>query len=265
MKKQFVGRVKNNLETPKVSVITVCYNSALSIERAIRSVESQSYRNIEHIIIDGLSTDHTFEIIKKLDCVDKVISEKDMGIYDAMNKGLSLATGEIIAFLNADDFYKNAFVIEKVINKFKKYSLDAVYGDVDFFSSKDLNRSVRRYSSKNFSPKKLAYGLMPAHPSLFMRKKIYNEVGEFDVNYRIAGDFDFIARAFKKNKLNYQYIPEVFVSMQIGGISTRGIKSTFILNMEIMQSCLKNGIDTNWIKLISRYFIKSLEFKKALF
>ncbi len=260
MKKKFTNNNSIKLNCPKVSVITVCYNSALTIERAIRSVESQSYKKIEHIIIDGLSTDHTFEIIKKLDCVDKAVSEKDSGIYDAMNKGLSLATGEIIVFLNADDFYKNALVVEKVMNVFDKYSLDVVYGDVDFFSPNDISKIVRRYSSKNFSPNKLGFGFMPAHPSLFMRREVYENVGDFDIDFRIAGDFDLVARAFKNKDLRYKYVPEIFVSMQTGGVSTQGLKSTLLLNREIMQSCLKNSIKTSWMRLISRYLVKSLEF-----
>lgn len=260
MKKQSIDKAAIKSNALKVSVITVCYNSASTIERAIKSVESQSYKNIEHIVIDGLSNDRTFEIVKKLGCVDKAISEKDSGIYDAMNKGLSLATGEVIVFLNADDFYNNPFVLEKVMSEFNEFSLDAVYGDVDFFAPNDIKKTVRRYSSKIFSPKKLAFGFMPAHPSLFMRREVYEKVGGFDINFRIAGDFDLVARAFKNEDLHYKYIPEVFVSMQTGGVSTQGFKSTILLNREIMQSCLKNSIKTSWVKLISRYLIKIIEF-----
>lgn len=252
------------LINPKVSVITVCYNSAATIERTICSVKNQSYKNIEYIIVDGKSNDSTIQIVKKFSCIDKLISEEDSGIYDAMNKGISAASGEIIAFLNADDFYKKSDIIEKAVKKIISAGLDAVYGDVDFFSPIDTNKILRRYSSKFFSPRKLAYGLMPAHPSIFMKKKIFKAVGKFNINFRIAGDFDFILRAFKDNNLRYLYMPVVFVSMQTGGISTRGLKSSIILNKEIMQSCKKNGIKTNWAKLISRYFIKIFEFRGFL-
>ncbi len=248
------------LINPKVSVITVCYNSAATIERTIFSVKNQSYKNIEYIIVDGKSHDSTIQIVKKFRFIDKLISEEDAGIYDAMNKGISAASGQIIAFLNADDFYKKPNIVEKAVKKIVSAELDAVYGDVDFFSSNDTNKILRRYSSKFFSPKKLAYGLMPAHPSIFMKKEIFKVVGKFDINYKIAGDFDFILRAFKDNHLRYLYIPEVFVTMQNGGVSTRGLKSTIILNKEIMQSCIKNGIKTNWARLISRYFVKIFEF-----
>lgn len=257
--------IKNELIYPKVSVITVCYNNALTIERAVLSVKSQSYKNIEYIVVDGQSSDLTFDIVKKFSFVDKLISEKDSGIYDAMNKGVSFASGEIIAFLNADDFYKGSNIIEQVVKKMLSSQLDAVYGDVDFFAPKNVNKIVRRYSSKNFSSKKLAYGFMPAHPALFMKKNIYKAVGRFNIKYRIAGDFDFIVRAFQNNNLRYLYVPEVFVSMQTGGISSSGIKATLTLNKEIMQSCQENGIDTNWIKLISRYFVKIFEFMSFSF
>ncbi|CEN55992.1 glycosyltransferase family 2 protein [Candidatus Methylopumilus turicensis] len=244
----------------KISVITVCFNSAKTILNTISSVESQSYKNIEHLIIDGGSSDGTIELLKKARGNIKYISEPDKGIYDAMNKGLLLATGEVIVFLNADDFYKNKFVVEKVMKEFDKSNLSAVYGDVDFFAPNDIKKSVRRYSSKIFAPKKLAFGFMPAHPSLFMRREVYEKVGGFDINFRIAGDFDLVARAFKNEDLHYKYIPEVFVSMQTGGVSTQGFKSTIFLNREIMQSCLKNNIKTSWVKLISRYLIKIIEF-----
>ncbi len=252
-------------KTPKVSIITVCFNSAKTIERTILSVQNQTYKNIEYIIVDGKSNDSTLQIINKFNFIDKFISEEDVGIYDAMNKGILLASGEIIAFLNADDFYKRSDIVEKVVKKLIADKLDIIYGDVDFFRPCNINKITRRYSSKIFSPKKLSYGLMPAHPSLFVRKKIYMKIGNFDATFKIAGDFDFIARAFKIEKLRYLYIPEVFVSMQTGGISTSGIKATVNLNREIMQSCLKNNIKTNWLKLISRYFIKIFEFTGFLY
>jgi glycosyltransferase involved in cell wall biosynthesis len=246
---------------PLVTVITVCYNSALTIERALQSVASQTYKRIEHLIIDGGSNDGTLEILRTWHSKPlRLIIESDRGIYDAMNKGINLASGNIIAFLNSDDFYKEKDIVEMAVEKLISNKLDLIYGDVDFFSPKDLYKVVRRYSSKNFSPQKLAYGFMPAHPSLFIKSNVYKKVGTFDINYKIAGDFDFIVRIFKDEKLRYEYIEKVFVSMQTGGISTKGIRSTIILNIEIMQSCLKNNIHTSWIKLISRYLIKSLEF-----
>ncbi len=248
--------------SPLVSIITVAYNSCSTIDRTIQSVKSQTYQNIEYIVIDGKSTDRTMDVVLQYPFITKAISEHDDGIYDAMNKGLAFANGKIIAFLNADDYYLNNHVVQKVVDVFLSADIDAVFGDVGYFSSKNNKKLFRRYSSKIFTSKLLKKGFMPAHPTLFLRKEIFDRYGKFDASYEIAGDFDFIARIFKSNTLKYRYLEEIFVMMQSGGVSTQGLKSTITLNKEIMLSCKKNGIKTSWITLLSRYPYKFMEFFK---
>jgi glycosyltransferase involved in cell wall biosynthesis len=245
---------------PLVSIITVSFNSAMTIEKTIESVKNQSYKNIEYIVIDGNSTDHTMNIIQKYAFISKIVSEKDKGIYDAMNKGLALANGDMIAFLNSDDHYLNEYVVQKVVDIFMVHQVDAVFGDVGYFSLTKHLKLSRRYSSRNFSSDKLKNGLMPAHPSLFMKKKIFNAYGIFDSNFKIAGDFELIARIFKSNAITYRYIPEILVMMQLGGVSTQGFRSTILLNKEIIMACKKNGIKTSWFNLLLRYPRKLIEF-----
>jgi glycosyltransferase involved in cell wall biosynthesis len=246
----------------KISIITVCYNSESTIAHTIRSVVSQTYQDIEHIIIDGLSLDKTLAIIKNEAIHNfKLISEIDSGIYDAMNKGIKISTGNVIAFLNADDYYSNNTVIENVMNLIIDNNLDALYGNVNFFNSNNNNLIVRKYNSRYFHPDKLKYGWMPAHPSLFLSKDLFTKFGLFNTDYKIAADFDFIIRIFyNNNTIKFYYYPHTLVSMQLGGVSTSGLRSTLILNIEMYNACKKNGVPTNWVKLLSRYPYKLLEY-----
>jgi len=243
-----------------VTVITVCYNSANSLDAALKSVALQDWPNVEHIVIDGGSTDRTLAILERYkNHLSYMVSEPDNGIYDAMNKGLDRATGDIVCFLNADDQYASSHVLSHVVKQMQEHQLDALLGDVAFFNSTDLTRIVRRYRSDRFSPKKLAWGWMPAHPALFLNKSVVQRVGRFKTNYRIAGDFDYIARAFYGQSLRYQHMPEVLVHMQTGGASTAGWRSKVLLNQEVLRSCKENGIPTNMFKIISKYPMKLLE------
>jgi len=245
---------------PLVTVITVCYNSADSIERALKSVAMQNWPKVEHIVIDGGSTDDTLSILERYqNHLAHVVSEPDKGIYDAMNKGLDRATGDIVCFLNADDQYASSHVLSLVAKKMQEHELDALLGDVAFFHSTDPTRMVRRYRSDRFTPGRLAWGWMPAHPALFLNKSVVQRVGRFKTEYRIAGDFDYIARAFYGCDLRYQHLPEVLVHMQTGGASTAGWRSKVLLNQEVLRSCRENGISTNLFKILSKYPMKLLE------
>jgi len=245
----------------KISIITVCYNSELTLARTLRSVRDQTYSNVEHIIIDGGSTDGTLDIIANQGLhVFKVISEKDEGIYDAMNKGIQHATGDVIAFINADDYYKDANVLAKVAFFMLTERLDAIYGDVEFFHPRKEGFVTRIYDSSHFSPARLGWGWMPAHPALFIRRKLFDLYGNFSIDYLIAGDFEFIARVFKYPQLRHRHLSEPLVRMQTGGVSTSGLKATLQLNREMMRACRSNSIPTNWIKLLSRYPLKILGF-----
>jgi len=244
-----------------ISVITVVNNSAATIADTLLSVASQVYPHVEHIIIDGASMDGTLNVIEQhRGKLAKVISEPDSGIYDAMNKGLALATGEVVGFLNADDVYADKDVLSRVVDIMERESLDALFGDVEFFRPEDPTRTVRRYRSARFSPDQIALGWMPAHPALFLRRRVYERYGLFRTDYRIAGDFEYCARIFHGGGLVYRSLPETLVRMRTGGISTGGWRNTILLNREVLRACRENGIDTHMLKILSKYPAKLLEF-----
>jgi glycosyltransferase involved in cell wall biosynthesis len=244
----------------RISVITVCHNSAPTLERALQSVADQEWEEVEHIVVDGASTDNTSEILERFRSrLAYVISEPDMGIYDAMNKGIDQANGDIICFLNADDSYASNEVLSQVAQLMNEQSLDAVIGDVGFFHEKDPSRMIRRYRSDRFTPGRLAWGWMPAHPALFLRREVVQRVGHFKTDYRIAGDFEFIVRAFHGRSLRYCHLSEVLVRMQTGGVSTGGWRAKIRLNQEVLRACRENGLKTNIFKVISKYPEKILE------
>ena len=245
----------------KISVITVCFNSAQTIESTLRSVANQADAEVEHIVVDGASTDNTATILQShLHQLARVISEPDRGIYDAMNKGVRVATGDVIGFLNADDVYAHQNVLATVAEIMEREHLDAVFGDVEFFRSGSRIRTFRRYSSARFRPDRIAWGWMPAHPALFIRREVFHRVGLFRTDYRIAGDFEFVARAFGKNTLRYRHLPQVLVRMRTGGISTSGWRNTLLLNREVLRACRENNIPTNMLKILSKYPAKLLEY-----
>lgn len=245
----------------KISVITVCYNSEATIGLTLQSVASQTWPWVEHIVIDGGSTDGTCEVVDQYrPRLAQFVSEPDDGIYDAMNKGLRLATGDVVCFLNSDDYYSSDNTLSLVATQLAKKNLDALFGDVSFFKPGAPCRAIRYYRSGSFNPRRLGWGWMPAHPALFMRREIYQNLNGFKSDYRIAGDFEFVARAFTTCQLRYEYVPEVLVEMQIGGTSTAsGIKGRILHNKELLRACRENGIATNVFKILSRYPLKARE------
>ena len=236
------------------SIVSVCYNSAASIRRTMESVASQRFENYEHIIIDGASTDQTLEIVRE--CANartRIFSEPDDGIYDAMNKGVRAAKGDVICFLNSDDVYSGPDVLSRVAGLLAGENIDAVFGDVTFHPPAAPHKVVRRYDSSQFSPQKIGGGWMPAHPAMFVRRTVYDRVGPFKTDYAIAGDFEWVARAFSTGSIRYTHTPEVFVRMQMGGVSTRGIRSTINLNREILRACRENGIPSSPARLMRKF------------
>ncbi len=212
-------------------------------------------------MIDGASNDGTTEfVLTQGNRVSKFITEPDQGIYDAMNKGLALATGKVIGFLNADDVYSNPNVLSQVAELMESNNLDILYGDAAFYRLSNPSRLVRRYSSSRFRPDRIAWGWMPAHPAMFVRNELFRSVGPFRSNYKIAGDFEFVARVFTSRFPRYLYLPEILVHMRTGGVSTSGFKNTLLLNKEVLQACRENGIDSNFFKIISKYPQKLLEY-----
>jgi glycosyltransferase involved in cell wall biosynthesis len=244
-----------------VSIITVSYNNSETILDTIKSVLAQSYHYIEYIIIDGASNDGTVDIIKSFGkTISKFVSEPDKGIYDAINKGIGLATGDIIGILNSDDFFFNDFIIEKVAESFMKNEIDAVIGDVQFVDPEKTSKVVRYYSSKRFNPEKFRYGFMPAHPSFYAKRELFEKYGFYKTDYKIAADYELLIRFLFINKIKYKYLDFPFVSMRTGGVSNKSVYSNYLLNKEIIRACRENGIKTNYILVYSKYFSKLFEF-----
>jgi glycosyltransferase involved in cell wall biosynthesis len=238
----------------KISIITVVWNNAKTIKDAIDSVLSQTYENIEYIVIDGASTDGTVEIVQSYgDKISKFVSEKDKGLYDAMNKGIWLATGDIVGILNSDDFYIDEFVIEKVVKEFRQKNVDSLFADLVFVKPENLEKVVRYYDSSYFTPEKFVYGWMPAHPTFFVKRWIYERYGFFNTTYTIAADYELLIRFLYKHLISYHYLQEPLVAMRLGGISTRNFKNTLLLNKEIIRACRENGMYTNTLMVYSKY------------
>ena len=240
----------------KVSIITVVFNNREMIKDAISSVLNQTYKNIEYIVIDGLSEDGTVDVIESYGAkITKFISEKDDGIYDAMNKGIALATGDIVGILNSDDFYIDDKVIEKIVKEFEDNKIDSVYADLIFVKPEELERTVRYYDSSYFNPEKFAYGWMPAHPTFFVKKWVYDKYGVFRTDLMIAADFDLLLRFLYTQKISYSYLQEVLVKMRLGGVST-SFKSIWVNNVEQLRVCKDNGVKTNFFKILFKYIKK---------
>lgn len=231
----------------KISIITATWNSGATLRDAIESVLSQTYKNIEHIIVDGNSKDNTMDIVREYEPRYngklKYISEPDNGLYDAMNKGIALATGDVIGILNSDDFYSSNDILQSVADEI--LNVDAVYGDIHFVNDSDLNKIVRYYSSANFKPDRMKMGFMPAHPSFYCRREIYSRYGLFDTSFRIAADFEQLLRLLYIQRIKIKYIPKDFVTMRMGGASTSGFQSYKRIYSEHMKAYRKNGVNGN--------------------
>ena len=240
----------------KISIITSVYNNKETIKDAIDSVLSQTYKNIEYIVVDGASSDGTVEVVQGYgDKISTFVSEKDKGIYDGLNKGLSLATGDFIAFLHSDDIYASDTIIEEVSQVFENdESLDGVYGDLIYTPKNDTSKVLRYWKSKDFDISLLAKGWMPAHPTLFLKKEVYNKYGGFDLGFKIAADYDFMLRILKGG-IKVKYLSEVLYKMRVGGESNKSIKNIMLKSKEDLKALKKNnigGIYTLIIKNLSK-------------
>jgi len=226
----------------KISIITVCYNSALTIKDTLESVALQRYKDFEHLIIDGGSKDGTLEIVRAWKGHPvRMISESDDGIYDAMNKGLVLATGNVVGFLNSDDFYADSSVLAKITNAFQDESVDACYGDL-VYVSQDSSRVVRYWKSRPFLNGSFAKGWCPAHPTFYVRKSAIERLGLFDRSLKLAADMEFMMRYLERGKINSVYIPDVLVKMRIGGATNQSWNNIVQQNKEIFFALRKNGV-----------------------
>jgi glycosyltransferase involved in cell wall biosynthesis len=248
---------------PKMSIVTATYNSAETIEDTIQSVLSQDYPNLEYIIVDGASSDRTLSIIEKYsERISKIVSEPDMGLYDALNKGIALATGEIIGFLHSDDIYSGSGIITTVMKEFESKCVDSVFGDLIYVDRHNPNNIRRYYRANRITADSFAYGWMPPHPTFFVRRKIYELYSKFKSDYLIAADYELLVRLLSRHRVSFSYIPMVMVRMRQGGISTRNLKSNWILNREIMRACRENGIKTNYFMIYMKYLTKIFQLFK---
>ncbi len=242
----------------KVSIITAVLNGEDSIARTLDSVAAQDHPTIEHIVVDGRSSDGTLSVVRNYPHLEKVISRIDSGVYDAFNTGLREATGDVVVFLNSGDSYISEDIVRVVADLFEDPSLDVVFGDLIMTRSLDDDRHARSYTSYWFSPRSIRWGLMPPHPTMFVRRRVYQEVGGFDASYRIAGDFDMAIKIFLHRRARYRYIRRSMVRMPMGGISNRGVRSLLINSIELHRALSSNFIAASWFRVLCRLPIKWL-------
>ncbi len=246
----------------KVSIITVCYNAEKHIEETIQSVLSQDFNDLEYLLIDGGSNDSTVEIVNKYNSkIDCIISEKDEGMYDAMNKGIKLATGELIGILNAGDLFLNEKVVSEIVNKIEEK--DAIYADLDYVNELNTHKVIRKWKSGEFNFTNFKYGWMLPHPTLFIKKKIYENFGMYRLDYKTAADYELMLRIFYKNECSAVYLNRVIVKMRVGGASNSSIKNRINANMEDRKAWKDNELKPYWFTLFlkpARKIIQYLHF-----
>ncbi|MDF2437037.1 MAG: glycosyltransferase [Bacteroidota bacterium] len=245
----------------KISVITVCYNSSSTIEATIRSVVEQDYPVVEYIVVDGKSTDKTLEIVNKYsNKISKIVSEKDEGLYFAINKGIALAKGDVIGILHADDFFTNSHVLSKVMEAFINYKPDTVYGDLQYVDRTDTSKVIRKWNSGQYSDGLFLKGWMPPHPSFFVRKSVYEKYGSFNTTLRSAADYEMMLRLLHRFKVSTYYIPEVLVKMRVGGKSNVSLANRIKANREDKKAWLINNLKPGLFTLIRKPLSKLSQF-----
>jgi glycosyltransferase len=249
-----------NPSTLKISIITVSFNSASTIADTLKAVASQSYQGIEHIIVDGASTDETVNIVESFPHVAKCISEKDKGIYFAMNKGLAMATGDIIGILNADDLYADNEVLAKVAAVFEDPAVDATYADLLFVDREDTSKVVRTWKSGPFKRSSMYHGWMPPHPTFFVRRSVYDQFGVFNTVLRSAADYELMLRFLLKHEINLSYVPQTIIKMRQGGKSTASISNRIKANLEDRKAWRLNGLKPHIFTLILKPIRKIKQF-----
>ena len=245
----------------KISIITTTYNSATTIEQTIQSVLNQSYTNIEYIVVDGGSTDGTLDIINRYKAqLGKIISEKDNGIYDAINKGIDLATGDIIGILHSDDFYMNSTVIEKIASTFNQNQCDGLYANLYYVDKDDTNKIKRKWNSGNYSEGAFLNGWMPPHPTFFVKKEMYTKFGKYNLQFATAADYELMLRFIHKHKIKLAYLNEFIVKMRVGGKSNNALKSRVTANLDDRKAWEMNGLKPRFYTLYLKPLRKILQF-----
>ncbi|MBS1927003.1 MAG: glycosyltransferase [Chitinophagaceae bacterium] len=247
----------------KVSIITATYNSARFLEDCIQSVRKQTFLNIEHIVVDGKSTDATLSIIHKhRNHIAKWISETDRGIYDAINKGIEMATGDIIGVLNSDDMLDSSNVIEEIVKAFENKAVDAIYGDLDYVAAEDTSKIIRIWKGRPYKRNRFHYGWMPAHPTFYIRRSLTEKFGLYENHYFTAADYEFMARYLYKNKVNATYLPMLIVKMRMGGESNKSLRQRFRANRRDYLAMKVNQIPFAFLVSILKPLIKLHQFTR---
>lgn len=251
----------------KISILTVTYNSAATVADTLKSVDSQTYPDIEHIIVDGLSKDDTLMIVEKSPTPwRKVLSESDNGLYDAMNKGISLATGDVIGILNSDDLYASPDVLSKVSEFFTDPTVDACYSDLVYVDKSNTDKIIRYWKSSPYRKGLFEKGWMPPHPTFFVRREVYKQYGIFDLNFKIAADVELLMRFIAKHQINTAYLPEVTIKMRMGGTTNKCLANILKQNVEIGHAAQKNGLRLSPLFLLHKLSVKLPQFyRRPLF
>ena len=246
----------------KISVITVCFNSAETIADTLKSIVNQTHEDIEQIVVDGGSNDSTLALVRDQALPGViVISEPDKGIYDAMNKGIAVATGDVIGFINSDDFYPSPGVLAVVVSAFESSGADCCYGDLCYVQQDDVSKTVRYWRSAPFSPGLFDRGWCPPHPTFFVRREVCVRLGGFDLSFNIAADFELMMRYLEAAQITSRYIPQVLVKMRLGGITNRSLINIFKQNIEIRRALSNIGRRSSLVGfLFNKLFIRAIQF-----
>lgn len=245
----------------KISIITVTYNSAATLEETILSVINQTYQNIEYIIVDGKSTDSTLSIIDKhKDRIAKFVSEKDNGIYDALNKGISMASGDVVGILHSDDFYTSNEVLQKIAERFIKDNCEALYGDLLYVSKDNTDKIIRKWRAGEFKSNSFLFGWMPPHPTFFVKKEVYEKHKAFNLDFKTSADYELMLRLLYKHKIKTSYLPEFIVKMRMGGQSNISTKNRIIANLEDRKAWEVNGLKPYFFTLFFKPLRKLSQF-----
>lgn len=236
----------------KISVITISFNSASTIRDTIESVLSQDYPNVEYIVVDGKSKDDTVEILKSYGDKIKWISEPDKGIYDAMSKGVKLATGDVVGIINSDDYYPDAQTLSRVAKAFENSDIEAVYGDLQYVDFSDSNKVVRNWKSGEYNKENFLKGWMPPHPTFFLKKSVYDKFGYYDATFKSAGDYELMLRMLYRHNIKVAYIPNVQMKMRVGGVSNVSLKNRIRANKEDRRAWKINDLKPRWYTLYAK-------------
>lgn len=251
----------------KISIITACYNSEATIRDTLRTIQMQTHQDIEHIIIDGGSTDGTLEILEKNKAhIAHLTSEPDNGLYDAMNRGIAKATGDVIGLLNSDDMLAHENVLAKVVSALSDPDIDACYGDLLYVNQQDTNQIARYWKSSPFKPEMISKGWIPAHPTFYARKEVHDKFGMlFNLNYKLAADYELLLRLLVTHKIKVTYIPEVMIKMRLGGTTNKSFSNIFNQNKEIMRALNSHNYSYSPVKMVlSKLINRVQQYQKRL-